>query len=248
SSATNLVLAASAGDELYIPVQPFGTATQVPVPQGVDHREVIDNGNNYEFSSIGGVTLGVEGTIYSADWISESVVRFTCTEGLITLNVTSSGNPLDFNINGTQGDLPAGFTVDVDVMSGSIISGPDLLSCGDGNVDVGEECDGDEMNNQSCTTMGYDSGSISCNDDCTLNTSDCENGQGGAGGSGSSSGSGGGSNSTSSSSGGGKSNNVNPQEDDEGCSVSQPTTSRHADLNWMLMMLVFGLALSIRRR
>jgi hypothetical protein len=269
-NATGLKLAASAGKSLIIPTQPFGTPTQVSVPPGVNHREVVDNGNEYELF-MGGVTLGVEGTTYSAEWISESVVRVACTEGLITLDVTASGNPMNFILNGNPGELPEGYTVDVDVMSGSIISGPDLITCGDGNVDAGEECDGNEMNGESCITQGFDTGSISCNDNCTLDLSDCESGQGGSGGSGGEGGSGasggaggegstsstgsttGGSTSTSSSSGGeggaggsDDDSNVNAQGGG-GCSVSHPT-NHNTDPSWMLMALFFGLALAIRRR
>ncbi len=46
--------------------------------------------------------------------------------------------------------------------------------CGDNEKNrVSEECDGADLNYQTCITKGYDSGILSCTDDCTFNTSDC---------------------------------------------------------------------------
>jgi hypothetical protein len=45
--------------------------------------------------------------------------------------------------------------------------------CGNGVIDSGEQCDGTNLNNQTCAAFGYTSGNVSCNSDCTLNTSGC---------------------------------------------------------------------------
>ena len=45
-------------------------------------------------------------------------------------------------------------------------------NCGNGIIDSGEDCDGTEFGGESCTTLGYDSGSLSC-DDCNLNNDNC---------------------------------------------------------------------------
>lgn len=45
--------------------------------------------------------------------------------------------------------------------------------CGDGNVDVGEDCDGENLNGKTCETQGYLTGTLSCAGDCTFDTSDC---------------------------------------------------------------------------
>lgn len=47
------------------------------------------------------------------------------------------------------------------------------LSCGNGVVDTGEQCDGTSLNNQTCASFGYTGGTILCNSDCTLNLSQC---------------------------------------------------------------------------
>ena len=50
--------------------------------------------------------------------------------------------------------------------------------CGDGVADPGEDCDDDDLNGQTCQTLGYDSGDLTCNEDCTFNTGECQQGSG----------------------------------------------------------------------
>ncbi len=45
--------------------------------------------------------------------------------------------------------------------------------CGNGNQEGSEQCDGLDLNAQSCQTQGFPGGSLSCNGDCTFNTSGC---------------------------------------------------------------------------
>jgi hypothetical protein len=44
--------------------------------------------------------------------------------------------------------------------------------CGNGVIDSEEDCDGTEFGGESCTSLGYDSGSLSC-DGCILNDDNC---------------------------------------------------------------------------
>ena len=46
-------------------------------------------------------------------------------------------------------------------------------SCGDGVIQGREECDGTQLNAATCVSEGYLSGTIACNDDCTLDKSMC---------------------------------------------------------------------------
>lgn len=45
--------------------------------------------------------------------------------------------------------------------------------CGNGIAEVDEQCDGSDLNGQSCTTQGFTGGTLQCNLNCTLNTSSC---------------------------------------------------------------------------
>ncbi|MBU1534797.1 hypothetical protein KKF84_05725, partial [Myxococcota bacterium] len=46
--------------------------------------------------------------------------------------------------------------------------------CGNGIREIGEACDIDDLNNQTCQTMGYQFGALSCNAQCEFDTSDCD--------------------------------------------------------------------------
>ena len=56
--------------------------------------------------------------------------------------------------------------------------------CGNGNIDSGEQCDGSNLNGKTCSTQGFSAGTLSCNSNCTFNTSACTSGGGGGGGGG----------------------------------------------------------------
>jgi hypothetical protein len=44
--------------------------------------------------------------------------------------------------------------------------------CGDGVVDEGEDCDGTNLDGETCTSLGYYGGTLSCND-CTYDLASC---------------------------------------------------------------------------
>jgi len=46
--------------------------------------------------------------------------------------------------------------------------------CGDGVLDVPEDCDGDELGESTCASLGYHGGSLFCGTDCHWDLSDCE--------------------------------------------------------------------------
>ena len=50
---------------------------------------------------------------------------------------------------------------------------PAATSCGNGIIDGTEECDGSNLNGATCGTFGHSQGSLSCNTDCTYDSSDC---------------------------------------------------------------------------
>jgi hypothetical protein len=70
---------------------------------------------------------------------------------------------------------------------GSVDLDARVPGCGDGVIDVGEDCDLTNLNGKSCSTQGFSSGTLSCTASCTLNTSACTvlsaGGSGGGGGS-----------------------------------------------------------------
>ena len=50
---------------------------------------------------------------------------------------------------------------------------PICMACGDGDLDIGEDCDGTDLNHQTCESLDFHAGTLSCNGDCTFNTDLC---------------------------------------------------------------------------
>ncbi|HRV18850.1 MAG TPA: hypothetical protein P5317_12675, partial [Myxococcota bacterium] len=45
--------------------------------------------------------------------------------------------------------------------------------CGNGVIDAGEQCDGANLNEQTCESQGFDGGTLSCTTTCQFNTTGC---------------------------------------------------------------------------
>jgi hypothetical protein len=48
-------------------------------------------------------------------------------------------------------------------------------SCGNGVIEGQEACDGDDLDAQDCTHLGFVGGTLTCGEDCTLDATDCSN-------------------------------------------------------------------------
>lgn len=48
-----------------------------------------------------------------------------------------------------------------------------LPSCGDGMLNGGEQCDGNQLGGASCVTLGFDLGTLECSAGCTYDSADC---------------------------------------------------------------------------
>lgn len=69
---------------------------------------------------------------------------------------------------------------------------PRPIVCGDNIKDTGEECDGADFGSTSCTSLGFESGGLTCSDSCTIVTAQCTQTSNGGGGSNTNGGGGGG--------------------------------------------------------
>ena len=47
-------------------------------------------------------------------------------------------------------------------------------TCGDNQVDAGESCDGSDLNGETCSTQGFTSGTLACDDQCAFDTMACD--------------------------------------------------------------------------
>jgi len=61
----------------------------------------------------------------------------------------------------------------VDFSEGSNQTNENGERCGNGVIDPGEECDGNNLAGLDCVDIGFIGGELSCGSDCLLNTSDC---------------------------------------------------------------------------
>lgn len=52
-------------------------------------------------------------------------------------------------------------------------SGEPPVTCNNGALDDGEECDGPSLGDADCESQGFDAGTLACADDCTFDTSGC---------------------------------------------------------------------------
>jgi len=84
----------------------------------------------------------------------------------------SSGSGSSFNVSySTSGDKTV--TVNSAGRSASCTVNIPSLTCGNGQIDSGEQCDGSNLNGQTCTSLGFAGGTLSCYSNCTFNTSSC---------------------------------------------------------------------------
>lgn len=56
---------------------------------------------------------------------------------------------------------------------GTLNVGVTVTDCGNNNAEGTEECDGTDLNGQSCIGLGYDGGTLNCDSNCTYDTSSC---------------------------------------------------------------------------
>lgn len=79
--------------------------------------------------------------------------------------------------------------ISAQISSSNVTATVKISVCGNNIKEGGEQCDGTDLNGQTCSAQGFSGGILTCNPDCTFNTSHCTSGGGG----GTSGGSGGGS-------------------------------------------------------
>ena len=98
---------------------------------------------------------------------------FTCGDGQIAIGEACDGNNLDGETCATLGFGGGTLTCSADcsaiVDSGCI----PLPSCGDGMLNGGEQCDGNQLGGASCVTQGFDLGELGCSASCTYDITDC---------------------------------------------------------------------------
>ncbi|MBU1239050.1 hypothetical protein KKF84_12840 [Myxococcota bacterium] len=144
---------------------------------------VIDPGEECDGEDLGEMScnfLGYHGGQIVCDEechfdLTECEAAGSCGDGLIQESEECDGSDLNSQ---TCVSLEIGF------LSGTLTCADDCqfnyeqcLSeavCGDGSVELTEECDGTNLNEATCNSLGYHGGTLSCSGECSFNVSDCE--------------------------------------------------------------------------
>ena len=112
--------------------------------------------------------LAIDGSSYTIDPASNVFSTHTKVSGT-SYEIDGSVDPIAGSDSGTSYTVESGDGFE--------------FYCGDGFVDTGEDCDGDDLNSGTCVTEGFASGSLSCSS-CSFDTSSCAaaSSEGGVGG------------------------------------------------------------------
>lgn len=115
--------------------------------------------------------------------IPDNVNYINLTNRLISMNLYSGGNARDvyrtvsFNVSGSIPKEEGNLFLYVESKEGYVRIGSnisDAAGCGNNAVEGSEICDGTDVSGQTCRTLGYSSGSLSCLSGCSgYDTSQC---------------------------------------------------------------------------
>ncbi len=100
---------------------------------------------------------------------------FACGDGTKQAAEACDGQDFGGKTCITEGFAGGSLQCSVDCQSISTSGCQQAPTCGDGKKDPGEQCDGADLGGQSCSGLGFDSGSLSCSGNCTFDTSQCQN-------------------------------------------------------------------------
>jgi len=108
---------------------------------------------------------------YREEFYSECIEPGECTQGNETITHSCDKNLCGAeceNNNDCDGDYVCNL-----INCSCILSGE--LFCGDNIKNLDEECDINDFDGKNCADYGFNSGSLSCNPDCTIDSSKCFN-------------------------------------------------------------------------
>lgn len=96
-----------------------------------------------------------------------------CEPEVITLEIcdNSQDDDEDGNIDCADSDCEEQTCAEKAVCSEGVCT----PLCGNGVIDVEEQCDGEELDGSSCEAQSYLGGELSCNENCQFDTSSCAN-------------------------------------------------------------------------
>lgn len=125
----------------------------------------------------GNDTTGGESTTDATPPVTVTVnpTTMTTTEGTETTDSDSGVDSTSSTGMTTGTGTGTGTTDDTGTTAGEESSSGTTngLMCGNGSVDMGEDCDGDDLGGATCETMGFAGGALACDGTCTYDTAAC---------------------------------------------------------------------------
>ena len=165
--------------------------TTPPAPTTICGDGKIDAGEECDSSNLNGQSclskgyaggdLGCYGScrfnVSSCKAIVPVVVSTTCGNGRLDAGEQCDGSNLYGQSCFTQGfaagTLACNSQCGLDTSACTGGTTPTVAYCGNDRLDNGEQCDGSNLNNQTCASMGFVGGSLGCYSFCKFNTSSC---------------------------------------------------------------------------
>lgn len=114
--------------------------------------------------------------------LPSNIIETNVTDNLIAIKLYAGGNErevyrtLDFDVSG---EIPTGqgnYWLYVEAQTNYVSISEDVTAavvCGNNNKEGSEECDGSDLNSETCASKGYDAGTLACHDNCTFNYGGC---------------------------------------------------------------------------
>ncbi len=98
----------------------------------------------------------------------------SCGDGMLAASELCDGNSLGGETCQSQGFGGGTLLCDAECAGYDTSACTALPTCGDGILNGGEACDGNQLGGATCASIGFDVGVLSCTASCTHNTSQCE--------------------------------------------------------------------------
>jgi len=98
---------------------------------------------------------------------------YRCGDGVKDMAEACDGADLDGRTCATEGFGGGALKCRVDCKGVDTSGCTPLATCGNGQKEGSEQCDGAQLGGQTCTGLGFDQGTLACTGSCTLDTSGC---------------------------------------------------------------------------
>ncbi len=155
-------------------VSTFGSAgpSAGPVSDGDSGGSGTDDAGTGE-TEVGGTSAASEDS--AADDATSNGPMGMCGDGAIDEGEVCDTGNVGTETCMTQGQGAGTLTCLANCMGYDTSACAPAAGCGDGQIGAGEQCDGGNLNGQSCGSLGFDMGALGCTAMCMYDTGNCMN-------------------------------------------------------------------------